>query len=249
MNIFIRSARLRLACASAIAATLSLLIPASSAVAADFPVQPRPAVIAAAPWSGFYIGLQGGGGWGNSRLEDPDFEITYAPAKVKSSGGLAGAHMGGDWQFGSVVVGGELEASWASIKGSLAADPTFPLSGLSVEYRALATGTARVGYATGNLLGYVRAGGAWANVDFKSALGTPFPVDVNHERTGLTAGAGVEMALLGNLSARLEYDYVYFGADAIQLGTRRSPSNVDHELQLLKLGLNWRINGDYLVAR
>jgi opacity protein-like surface antigen len=118
-----------------------------------------------------------------------------------------------------------------------------------VQYQALATGTGRVGYAAGNLLGYVKGGLAWANVDFKSAAATPFPVDVDHQRTGLTAGAGVEMALLGNLSTRLEYDYINFGATAIQLGTRRNPSNVEHELHLLKLGLNWRFSGDYLVAR
>ena len=66
---------------------------------------------------------------------------------------------------------------------------------------------------------------------------------------GLTAGAGLEMALLRNLSAKLEYDFIYFGADAINLGTKRNPSNLDHQLHLLKLGLNWRFNGDYLLAR
>ena len=66
---------------------------------------------------------------------------------------------------------------------------------------------------------------------------------------GLTGGAGLEWALLGSLSARVEYDYMYFGANAITLGTRRNPSNVDHELHLVKVGLNWRFTGDYLLAR
>jgi outer membrane immunogenic protein len=244
------SARGRLAHAAAIVATLTTLpLSTFSAVAADMPAQPSPPVAAAPLWTGFYIGLHGGGGWGRSRLEDPDFEITYQPAYVDSHGALAGAQMGANWQFGNLVVGGELDASWSSVKGSTAPDPTFFLSGLAVQYQALATGTGRVGYAAGNLLGYVKGGLAWANVDFKSATGTPFPVDVDHQRTGLTAGAGVEMALLGNLSTRLEYDYINFGAAAIQLGTRRNPSNVEHELHLLKLGLNWRFSGDYLVAR
>jgi outer membrane immunogenic protein len=246
----VRPARLWFAHTAAIAATLATLpLSTSSAVAADMPAQPRPAVVAVPLWTGFYIGLHGGGGWASSRLEDPDFQITYQPISVKSSGWLAGAQMGADWQFGSVVVGGELDASWASIKGSTAPDPAVILSGLSAEYRALATATGRAGYAAGNLLGYAKAGVAWANIDYKSALGSPSPIDVNHERTGLTAGAGLEMALLGNLSARLEYDYIYFGAAAINLGTRRNPSNVDHDLHLLKLGLNWRVNGDYPVAR
>jgi hypothetical protein len=33
------------------------------------------------------------------------------------------------------------------------------------------------------------------------------------------------------------------------LGTRRNPSNLDHQLHLLKLALNWRFNGDYLLGR
>src|SRR5262249_37808814 len=144
--------------------------------------------------------------------------ISNTTVTVKSSGALAGAQMGANWQFGSIVVGGELDASWANIKGSLAGDPvTFPQSGLSPEFRALATGTGRVGYATGSFLGYAKFGLAWANIDFTYGLarGGPFVVEVDHQRTGLTAGAGLEMALLGNLSARLEYDFIYFGQASI----------------------------------
>jgi outer membrane immunogenic protein len=243
-----RAARVRLAYAAAIVATLTTLPLSSSAVAADIPVPSSAQVAAVSQWTGFYIGLHGGGGWGHSRLEDPDFQITYQPVNVDSRGALAGAQVGANWQFGNAVIGGELDVSWSSIKGSTPPDPAFFLSGLAVQYQALVTGTGRVGYAAGNLLGYVKGGLAWANVDFKSATATA-NIDVDHQRTGLTAGAGIEMALLGNLSARVEYDYINFGEAAIQLGTRRNPSNVDHELHLLKLGLNWRFSGDYLVAR
>jgi outer membrane immunogenic protein len=243
-----RSERRRFACAAFIAATLTI-VPLStfSAVAADLPAQP-PAV-AAPLWTGFYLGVHGGAGWANSTLVDPDYEITYQPLDTKSQGWLAGGQMGANWQFGSVVVGGEMDLSWSSVKGSSLPDPAFILSGVSVNYESLATGTGRVGYAFGNFLGYVKGGLAWANIDIKSAAFTAFPVDVNHQRTGLTGGVGLEWALTSNLSARLEYDYIDFGAQAIQLGTRRTPSSVDHELQLVKLGLNWRINGDYLLTR
>ncbi len=243
-----RSARRPLACAAFIAATLTAVsLSTFSAAAADLAAQPPAA--AAPSWTGFYLGLHGGGGWGKSRLEDPSFSMTYAPFDTKSNGWLAGAQMGANWQFGNMVVGGELDLSWSSIKGNTPPDPAFFVSGVSLNYEALATGTGRVGYAAGNFLGYVKGGVAWANVDIKAGTATPAPLDVNHQRTGLTAGAGVEMALTSNLSTRLEYDYVYFGSDAIQLNGRFGPSNVDHELQLVKLGLNWRINGDYLLAR
>jgi outer membrane immunogenic protein len=77
----------------------------------------------------------------------------------------------------------------------------------------------------------------------------PIPTVIDHQRTGLTAGAGVEMALISNLSVRAEYDFIHFGATAMSLGCRAMPCNVDHELHLVKLGLNWRFTGDYLTAR
>jgi outer membrane immunogenic protein len=245
----LRLARRHSSCAIALVSLLtSLPLSASSAVAADLALK-SPAAVAAPLWSAFYIGLHGGAGRANSGLEDPDFQITWDRLTVNSRGALAGAQVGADWQFGNLVVGGELDASWSSIKGTLAPDPTFFLSGISVQYQALATGTARVGYAAGNLLGYAKGGVAWANIDYKSAINTGFPIDVNHQRTGLTGGVGLEMALLGSLSARVEYDYIYFGAASIALGTRRNPSNVDHDLHLVKVGLNWRFTGDSLLAR
>jgi opacity protein-like surface antigen len=236
----VRSACRWIAYAAAIAASgfpLSTL----SAVAADMPMQPRPSSVERPFWTGFYIGVHGGGGWGSSRFVDPSFSIAFAPVYVKSSGWLAGAQVGANWQFGNMVVGGELDVSGASIKGSTAPDPTFLLSGFSADFRALATGTGRVGYAAGSYLGYVKAGLAWANIDFTSGIDTPFPTEVNHQRTGLTAGGGLEMALIGNLSARLEYDFIYFGAASINLGAKL-PVNLDHQVHLATLGLNWRFN-------
>lgn len=247
MTISILPLACRRFCRAVAAVSLLTTLPLSASSAADLALKSQPAV-AAPLWTAFYIGIHGGGGIGSSRLDDPDFQITNDHVDVTSRGALAGVQVGADWQFGNLVAGGQLDASWSSIKGSLAPDPAVFLSGLSVQYQALATGTGRVGYALGNVLGYARGGVAWANIDYKSALGTA-PIDVNHQRTGLTGGAGLEVALLDSLSARVEYDYIYFGSASIALGTRRNPSNVDHELHLVKVGLNWRFTGDYLLAR
>src|SRR5205823_3783332 len=100
-----RSARHWLAYAVTIAATAAALpLSTLSAVAADILAQPRPPAVASPLWTGFYIGVHGGGGWGSSRVQDPDFGVTFEPVFVKSSGALAGAQMGANWQFGSVVV-------------------------------------------------------------------------------------------------------------------------------------------------
>jgi opacity protein-like surface antigen len=244
-----RSARRWLAYAVVIGATAAALpMSTPAAVAADMPVQPRPQALAPPLWTGFYIGIHGGQGWGSSRVEDPNFQLAFEPVSIKSTGGLAGAQVGADWQFGSIVVGGELDASWAWVKGS-GQDPAFSISGFSTEFRGLVTGTARAGYAVGSVLGYAKGGVAWADIDFKSRIFAPVPLDIEHQRTGLTAGAGLEVLLIGNLSAKIEYDYLYFGATAMSLGSPNGPSNVDHALHVVKAGLNLRFGGDYLAAR
>lgn len=247
-----RSLRRRFACAVAAVALLTTLPPSNStAVAADLSVKASPPVVEAPLWTAFYIGIHGGAGQGRSSLEDPRYDITYQPIHVESRGSLAGVQVGADWQLGSVVVGGEIDASWSSIKGRLTDSSLFTnfvTSGISAEYKTLATATGRVGYAYGNLLGYAKGGVAWANIDYRTGINTPFPSIVDHQRTGLTAGAGLEFLVIKNLSVRAEYDFVYFGAQAIQLSSR-VPVNVDHELHLVKLGLSWRFTGDYLTAR
>ncbi|MCK1743825.1 porin family protein [Bradyrhizobium sp. 139] len=245
----LRSARRFLSCAAAatpLLATISLT--ATSAIAADMTVK-APVVAPVPLWNGFYIGVHGGYGVGSSRIVDPSFAFAQDRFTMDTRGAIAGAQVGGNWQFDNLVVGAELDLSWASIKGSRASDPANILSGLAVAYHALATGTGRVGYAFDGLLAYVKGGVAWANVDYQAFTGTPFPVDINHQRTGLIGGVGLEYALTNNLSARAEYNYLYFGPAAIALTTRISTQNVDHDLHLLKLGVNYRFNGDAIVAR
>ncbi len=208
-------------------------------------------VVAPVPlWNGFYIGAHGGYGVGSSRLVDPSFAFAQDRFTMDTKGAIAGAQVGANWQFDNIVVGAELDLSWASIKGNRPVDPASPiLSGLAVSYQALATGTGRIGYAFDGALVYAKGGVAWANVAYQAFIGTPVPLDINHQRTGLNGGVGLEYALTNNLSARLEYDYLYFGPAAIALTTRISPQNVDHELHLVKLGVNYRFNGDAIVAR
>jgi opacity protein-like surface antigen len=240
-----------LAYAAVTAATAAGLPFVPSASAADMPAQARPAVVAVAPlWTGFYIGVHGGGGWGSTHISDPSLMIMFDIAHIKSSGPLAGVQVGANWQFGNVVIGGEIDASWAAISGSVAAQPGLAFSAFDINYRALATGTGRVGYAAGAWLAYAKAGIAWADLEQTNNVGTPNQRGVPHTRTGVTAGAGMEWAFWRNLSAKVEYNFVYFGDSAISIGSPRDPGNADHMLHLLKAGLNFRFGGgNAVVAR
>ena len=249
-----RSARRLLAHALAIvalAATLPLSTP--SAVAADTPVAPPPPPVVAMPlWTGFYIGAHGGWGGGSTHIVDPTFRVAYETISYATSGPLFGGQIGADWQFGSFVVGAELDGSAATIKGNSTLDPAFPISGFATKFRALATGSARAGYAAGSFLGYAKLGFAWADIELTNRLFSAQPQVIDHSRTGILGGAGLEVLLIGNLSAKLEYNFIYFGATSMSLSntTFLGPQSVDHTLHLVKAGLNLRFcGGDFIVAR
>lgn len=117
----------------------------------------------------------------------------------------------------------------------------------------MATGTGRVGYASGAWLAYAKAGVAWADIDFGYAESRPPPqgsLVVPHHRTGITGGGGLEVAFWRNLSAKLEYNIMYFGPQSLSSSRfPLGPPNLDHVFHIVKGGINVRFGGDYLVAR
>src|SRR5262249_20182022 len=82
------------------------LVLASAANAADLSPMTRAPVY---PWSGFYLGVNGGGALGSSTWDSTgDFDL---------SGGLLGATAGYNWQAGTFVFGFEGDVDWTNIKG------------------------------------------------------------------------------------------------------------------------------------
>jgi opacity protein-like surface antigen len=91
----------------------SVMACAGSATAADLPVKaPPPAAMPVylSDWAGFYIGINGGGGWAENSF---DFNPVF---NAKPSGGVFGGHAGYNWQYGSVVAGMEADFDGADIK-------------------------------------------------------------------------------------------------------------------------------------
>src|SRR5262249_53181454 len=92
------------------------LLAAQGADAADLSVAPLykappPTATPAYNWSGFYLGINGGGGWGGSTW---DTNATH----IGTSGGLVGGTAGYNWQIGGAVVGLEGDIDWANLKGT-----------------------------------------------------------------------------------------------------------------------------------
>jgi outer membrane immunogenic protein len=104
-------------------------------------------------WTGFYVGVNGGGGWGHSRH---DFEAAgTTTGDYRISGATAGGTLGANLQAGGLLLGVEGDMNWSDIGGS---DPC-PNANFTCRTRSkwLATTRGRVGYAIGRVLPYVTA--------------------------------------------------------------------------------------------
>ena len=95
--------------------------------AGDLPVKaPPPAAPPQWSWTGLYIGGYLGGALADSRIGDPFGNAIYGD-DVRSPAFLAGGRVGGNYQFGKIVIGAEADASWVDADG---ANTCFAVSGL-----------------------------------------------------------------------------------------------------------------------
>lgn len=206
------------------------------ASAADVGVPPAPMQRfdppPASSWTGFYIGVNGGYGFG-----DASAATGGLTAKENLSGPLAGGQVGGNWQMGAFVVGFEADAQWSDINNKV--NNFFGVPGLTATDRVSWFGTyrARLGAAVGNFLFYGTAGGAYGEFRETVALGA-LSSSASSTKGGWTVGAGVEAAF-GNWSAKGEYLYVRsLDSNAVIFGgaiTTRVAVNV------VRVGLNYRL--------
>jgi len=177
---------------STIVATLAF---ASMANAADLPLKAAPpAPIAAPTWTGWYVGINGGGVWGNN---DPSLVVSpngyFIPGNVpavqaagsqsfSSSGGLVGGQIGYLAQWGSIIGGVEAGFDWMGLSGSSATGAVYPVQGCvqvagcaftlnnSVHTDWLFTFLGRVGVDMGSWFPYITGGLAVSNLKYSVAF-------------------------------------------------------------------------------
>jgi outer membrane immunogenic protein len=198
---------------------------ATSAMAADLPVRPTVKAPAYGPqaynWSGFYLGINGGYGFGTSSFTGTDsFNI---------NGGLIGGTAGYNWQVGQIVFGLEGDGDWSGIKGST--------TNFETRNDWLATFRGRLGYAFDRFLPYVTGGLAAGDIK-ATTLGFS---GIDTDRAGWTVGGGVEFAIAGPWTAKLEYLHVDLGSAncGFSCGTF-TPDNVDLKTNIVRGGINYK---------
>jgi outer membrane immunogenic protein len=183
-----------------------------------------------AQWSGFYLGIHGGYGWGHDSL---DAEVSPATnlspisgfSNPSPKGGVFGGQAGYNWQNGTFVGGLEIDASGADLTDSQSTVLVFPgprgfneTDTLSSKIDFLASARARAGFLlTPDWLVYGTAGLGLAHdsitksVTFASGVSNTSSTAVN-DHVGWTAGGGVEYRLWQNLLLRAEYLHYGFGS-------------------------------------
>jgi high affinity Mn2+ porin len=153
-----------------------------------------------------------------------------------------------DVSFPSTITGSSTLSSAASGMASYAE---------TVEFSGTLRG--RIGYApnlgTTHWLLYATGGFAWSYDQFTRTQiagtpvgGTAVPGQVENlfvvPRVGGVAGAGVELALPSNWTARLEYLFTDYGNRSVTFPAGAQRFSSDLHVSELRFGLNYRLNGD-----
>lgn len=214
---------------------------------------PPPAIY---DWTGIYVGGHVGGGILIDSVNQNGVSTSATATSLLSSGNLrpagvlGGAQIGANYEFVPWVIG--VEGSWtdSTISGStLIACSVCPATVAQERFTShalwFAALTGRAGYAANDWLFYAKAGGAWLHVSYTEdliAIGGPTAATqvISDNRTGFTAGAGIEFGLVENLSGKIEYDFYGFGTKNYNFGF--TPVSVRSNLQTLTAGLNYRFN-------
>ncbi len=209
------------------------------ALAADLPARApiytkAPAIVAPIyDWTGFYIGINGGGASSHNCW---DLTATVGVGAVPpvsvgchdATGGLVGGQIGYRWQMTNWVFGLEAQGDWANLKGSnISPRGTFGGQPFLDQTRIDGIGlfTGQVGYAWNNVLWYGK-GGAAVTHDTYNGIGQVaepgFPVgavfdQARETRWGGTVGTGLEFRFAPGWSVAVEYDHLFMGSSSANL--------------------------------
>jgi outer membrane immunogenic protein len=261
-------------------AVLIALFGVTSAFAADLPARTyTKAPVYVDPgynWTGFYIGGNVGYSWGRSSdtstlTNGPGATLFTSGGSTNLDGVVGGGQIGYNWQVQSWVWGFEADIQGTDEKGSRGftcgiATCTPPVGGflalvipgpavpatLNQKIDWFGTVRARVGVlATPRVLFYATGGLAYGEVNSSETIGGS-SFSASDTRVGYAVGGGIEGAIGGNWTAKLEYLYVdlgnvsntFVGVGPIPTVTTRSHVTDN----IVRVGLNYRFGGP-VVAR
>lgn len=232
----------------------------STALAADLPSRKEPpAVLEPSPvfsWTGFYIGVQGGGEFAHeSGLWGDAAQKGLSPYANSPSGGLIGGHVGYNWQIGKVVLGVEGDANAAlgvsgatstvynslGLNGNPVGTTLYPIRAQQFSNEDIRL---RLGYAIDRALLYAAGGVAFGDVKttyYSPAPSTPY-LSVSTQRVGWTLGGGLDYAFTDSIVGRVEYRYTDLGSKSFSIpgGGGGNYDNIGFRSSAVLVGLTYK---------
>lgn len=215
-----------------------------------------PAMIAAVyDWSGFYVGLNGGGGWSHNCWTNTvagGVATGVSEGCHDASGGMVGGQVGYRWQSSNFVFGVEGQGDWANFKGSNVSTAVLPapLLGITNQSKIDAIGliTGQVGYAWNNVLWYVKGGAGVAHDKYTGFTAGGLVLDSGDQtRWGGTVGTGVEIGFAPNWTVGVEYDHMFLGSQSQNLttpvGVVTRTDSIKSDLDIASVRVNYRWGG------
>jgi outer membrane immunogenic protein len=244
---------------------LGIAAPASAAdlAAAPYTKAPPPMMAAMYDWSGFYVGLNGGGGWSHKCWDiTNNAGALVTPVSPEgchnATGGMAGGQIGYRWQAGSWVFGIEAQGDWSNLKGSNTSLFFGPAVTNQTRVNGFGLFTGQVGYAWNNVLWYVKGGGAVVADKYTGiTTATGLAFDQGTEtRWGGTVGTGLEFSFAPNWSFAVEYDHAFMGTGSATLvatgttapvGALSRYDNIRQDIDMVTARINWRWGGPVIA--
>lgn len=206
-------------------------------MAADMPAKAPVKAVAYTNWTGFYIGISGGGDWG--RFSQTNTISGVSLGYFNQTGGLIGGTVGYNWQAGNFVYGLETDLSWSNLTGTQSCGPTLTFI-CNTDMRAYGTVRARAGMAVlSNTIAYVTGGLAYA--DIRATRNVSATVSDNW-KAGYTIGGGVETMLWPNWSVKLEYLFSDFPGTAttyMVTSTSTPVASDERNVHIVRAGVNY----------
>jgi outer membrane immunogenic protein len=229
---------------------------AAPAAAADLAARPYtkapPMVATIYDWTGFYIGINGGGASSRNCWDvNSNAGAIVAPAVREgchdATGGVVGGQIGYRWQSANFVFGIEGQGDWADLKGSNTSPFFIPAVINQSKINAVGLITGQVGYAWNNVLWYVKGGAAVTGNKYNGLVAGAQFDQASETRWGGVVGTGLEFGFSPNWSVGVEYDHLFMGNRNVSFATPGGAftrtDNIKQDVDMGTVRVNYRWGG------
>jgi outer membrane immunogenic protein len=227
-----------------IAASAALLV-STSAYAADVVIDqapmPEAPIAAAYDWTGGYIGVNAGGGFGEFKHPATGPGVPGGSFLDVSAGGfLGGVQAGYNWQSGQMIYGVEADFQASSVDAEVS--NLFIGGGTLLKTKVDWFGTlrARIGYTpVDRFMVYGTGGLAYGRVKTETLIGPAGGISSSDTKAGWTVGGGAEYAVNTNWTIKTEYLYTDLGKSDVYSAGGTTLEN-DVAFHTVRVGLNYK---------